>query len=241
VAKIAGLSHGNIAKVEFIKDRAAEPVKEQLRRGELAIDRVYQNLKNEERRENIKTAAAVMPDGVFNVIYADPPWKYGHSRSDSRAIEGKYPTEELEDIKNLQIPTADDAVLFLWATAPKLPEAIEVMKAWGFEYKTSAVWDKMINGEGYWFRGRHELLMVGVKGEVSPPEAGKHTGSVYEEECDEENTPDSVYKKKRGEHSVKPEYYYQMIEEMFPYGKYLELFARQRYSDKWAVYGNQVE
>lgn len=76
---------------------------------------------------------------------------------------------ELEEIKTLSIPSADNAVLFLWATAPKLKEALEVMEAWGFEYRTNAVWDKEIIGMGYWFRGQHELLLVGVKGEFSPP------------------------------------------------------------------------
>jgi N6-adenosine-specific RNA methylase IME4 len=226
VAKIARVSQGNIAKTEYILKHATEPVKEQLRRGEVATGKVYQDLKNQERRENIKTTAAVMPDGVFNVIYADCPWKYDHSRSESRAINNHYPQMELEDIKNLQIPAAEDAVLFLWATAPKFREAFEVMEAWGFEYKTNAIWDKEDKLMGNYFRIQHEILLIGKKGNMRCPEP--------------ENREDSVHRERRGEHSEKPDYYNQVIEKMYPHGKYLELFARRRYSDKWAVYGNQV-
>jgi N6-adenosine-specific RNA methylase IME4 len=115
--------------------------------------------------------------------------------------------------------------LFLWATAPKLPEAFEVMEAWGFSYKTCSVWDKEKIGMGYWFRGQHELLLVGTKGQVSPPPPQARESSVYRES--------------RGEHSAKPKRYYEMIESMFPGKAYLELFARSKHSDDWEVWGNQ--
>lgn len=100
----------------------------------------------------------------FNLIYADPPWKYRYSRSKSRRIENHYDTMTLQNIKDLPVQQiiADDCVLFLWATAPKLLEALEVLQAWGFGYRTCAVWDKEIIGMGYYFRGQHELLLVGV-------------------------------------------------------------------------------
>jgi len=72
-------------------------------------------------------------------------------------------------------------VLYLWATAPKLLEAIEVMKAWNFSYKTHAIWDKEKIGMGYWFRGQHELLLVGTKGHFSPPAASLRIPSVIRE------------------------------------------------------------
>lgn len=96
----------------------------------------------------------------YEVIYADPPWRYDFSKSNSREIENQYPTMSVDEICSLKVPTADNAVLYLWATAPKLLEALRVMDAWGFEYKTNAVWDKQIIGMGYWFRGQHELLLV---------------------------------------------------------------------------------
>lgn len=165
-------------------------------------------------------------NGKFDIIYADPPWKYNFSETEKREIERQYPTMEIAEIKNLQIPTFDNAVLFLWATAPKLKEAIEVIECWGFEYKTCSVWDKEIIGMGYWFRGQHELLLVGTKGEYSLPEEGIRISSVYKE--------------RRTKHSKKPDYYYEVIEKYFPNGRYLELFARQQYNNKWTVWGNEV-
>jgi N6-adenosine-specific RNA methylase IME4 len=133
----------------------------------------------------------------------------------------------LEEIKKMSIPTEDNAILLLWATAPKLEEAISVLNAWGFSYRTCAVWDKEKIGMGYWFRGQHELLLVGTKGKFPAPLA--------------ENRVSSVYREKRTEHSKKPDFYYTLIEAMFPNGKYLELFARKKYNKKWQVFGNQIE
>lgn len=168
----------------------------------------------------------VLPDGEFNVIYADPPWKYDFSETGSREIENKYPTMEVEEICAMSVPSSDHAVLFMWATAPKLREALKVMESWGFEYKTHAVWDKEIIGMGYWFRGQHELLLVGVKNSYPSP--------------DESTRESSVYKERRTQHSKKPTNYYDLIERYCPNGKYLELFARVKHSDKWTVYGNQL-
>ena len=82
-------------------------------------------------------------------------WLYNFSKSDSRKIENQYETMTLDDIKNIKVPAEDNSVLYLWVTVPKLLEGIEVMKAWGFTYKSSAVWDKESMGMGYWFRSQH--------------------------------------------------------------------------------------
>lgn len=179
----------------------------------------------EELREQLITPP--IPEGKYDVIYADPPWKYDFSETESREVENQYPTMELEKIKELNIPSAENSILFLWATAPKLKEALEVMSVWGFEYKTNAIWDKEIIGMGYWFRGQHELLLLGTKGNPSTPAQSIRVSSVYRE--------------KRGEHSKKPDYYYSLIEKYFPDGKYLELFARKKFNEKWCVYGNQIQ
>lgn len=191
---------------------------------------VLEKIKAKEREQKQAEVAQVVtpraiPTGKYEVIYADPPWRYDFSETKVRDIENQYPTMDLESIKALKIPSSDNSVLFLWATAPKLPEAFEVMEAWGFSYKTCSVWDKEKIGMGYWFRGQHELLLVGTKGQVSPPPPQARESSVYRES--------------RGEHSAKPKRYYEMIESMFPGKAYLELFARSKHSDDWEVWGNQ--
>ena len=91
----------------------------------------------------------------YQIIYADPPWRYDFSKSDNREIENQYPTMSVDEICALNVPSEKNAVLYLWATAPKLREALKVMEAWGFDYKTHAIWDKEIIGMGYFFLGHH--------------------------------------------------------------------------------------
>jgi len=165
-----------------------------------------------------------IPEG--DVYYADPPWQYDFSATISREIENQYPTMELEKIINLPLPNMPDSILFLWATAPKLIEAMAVMKEWGYSYKTNMVWDKEKIGMGYWFRGQHELLLVGTKGNISPPIASKRIPSIY--------------RQARTDHSVKPPEIHDEIENMLPNLRYVELFARHPYNDKWEVWGNEV-
>ena len=172
-----------------------------------------------------ETEPPPLPAGQFDVLYVDPPWRYDFAETDSRQIENQYPTMSQADLCALKVPAADNALLLLWATAPKLAEALEVMAAWGFEYKTHAIWDKGQIGMGYWFRGQHELLLVGTQGVFSPPLPEDRQGSVY---CED-----------RGRHSPKPAYFYEWIERAFPSRAYCELFARQT-RDGWTAWGNQV-
>jgi len=161
----------------------------------------------------------------YQVIYVDPPWRYNFAKVKNDSIEHHYATMSIVDIVKMHVPSDDNAVLFLWATAPKLREALEVMDAWGFTYITNAIWDKKSIGIGYWFRGQHELLLVGVKGNFSPPPKYKRIGSVY------------VYK--RSIHSKKPNGFRTLINEWYPDANKLEMFARECF-DGWDAYGNQL-
>jgi len=183
--------------------------------------RIAERIKLEEWKNKI----VPMPDGEFDVIYADPPWRYDFSKSDNRAIENQYPTMEVSDICKLKVPSAENSVLFLWGTAPKLLEALEVMKAWGFQYKTNAVWDKRRIGMGYYFRIQHEHLLIGTKGAPGVP--------------GETARPDSIFSQAKTKHSSKPEIVYNMIEAAYPGKNYLEMYARKK-RDGWSQYGNEV-
>jgi N6-adenosine-specific RNA methylase IME4 len=130
-----------------------------------------------------------------------------------------------QEICELQIPTSENAVLFLWATNPLLEDALQVMKAWGFQYKTNIVWVKDKFGIGFYVRGQHELLLIGTKGNVHPPEESNRFSSVVNADVKE--------------HSEKPEEIYNLIEAMYPDKTYLELFARKQRL-KWKSWGNEV-
>lgn len=166
---------------------------------------------------------------AFPILLADPPWRYEHAESESRAIENQYPTLSLDEICALpahKVATSD-AVLFLWATSPKLGEAFRVLESWGFTYRTCMVWDKERIGMGYWARQQHELLLIATLGTPpAPPPAAR---------------PASVVRSARSEkHSQKPSEVYEAIERMYPTLPKLELFARSPRGGLWAAWGNQV-
>jgi N6-adenosine-specific RNA methylase IME4 len=166
---------------------------------------------------------------LVSVLLADPPWQYDFAETDSRQIENQYPTATAEEIAtHMQLrwapKLADDCVLFMWATAPKLKEAFIVLEGWGFEYKTHAVWDKEKIGMGYWFRGQHELLLVATKGKKSPPEADVRVSSVFREKRD-------------SKHSRKPVCVYEAIESMFPNDVKFEMYSRKP-RNGWLAGGN---
>lgn len=165
---------------------------------------------------------------TFDLILADPPWRYDFSRSRSRAIEPKYDTLSSNDLQCLSVRSLakPDATLMLWATAPKLPEALAVMEAWGFRYTTSAVWDKQRIGMGYYFRGQHELLLVGKRGSPRPPAPATR--------------PPSVIRERRGAHSAKPGLVYALLERMYPDARRLELFARAE-RPGWTAIGAEID
>jgi len=160
----------------------------------------------------------------YNVIYADPPWKYDDkATAGERGVDFKYKTMTPKQIRRLPVGTvcADDCVLFLWATMPQLELALSVMRAWGFTYKSSMVWIKDKIGMGYHARGRHEFILIGTKGTPGTPEP--------------EDRPDSVIEAPRTEHSAKPDRLYELIEIAYPDKTYLEMFAR-RPRDKWEAW-----
>lgn len=173
-----------------------------------------------------RTPAPLDSLGPFPVIYADPPWRYDYAEDTTRQIENHYPTMSLDEIKALDIPAAEDAVLFLWATSPKLVEALEVMAAWGFEYRTCMVWVKDKIGMGYYARQQHELLLIGKRGALPVP--------------DPEDRPPSVIEGTRAVHSAKPDRGYEVIERMYPLAEKCELFQR-RPRNRWSGWGNQAE
>ena len=172
----------------------------------------------------------------YGVVVADPPWSYNNSGTRGAAAN-HYPTMPDREIEAIHVPSAEDSVLFLWATWPKLPEGLSVLRAWGFEYVTGLPWIKLVGdpsinlwgeltikpqyGAGFWVRGCSEPLLIGRRGSVSPP-GGGFVGLLSE----------------NLRHSRKPENVYHIAERL-P-GPYLEMFARRKRLG-WDSWGNEVK
>lgn len=177
----------------------------------------------------------------YNVIYADPPWTY-----DDKALAGnrgaccKYDLMSLTELKALTVPAADDCILFLWATMPQLPDALEVIKAWGFTFKTTAfVWVKTniksgtpFFGMGRWTRSNAEVVLLATKGHPHRVSAG--VSQILQAE------PDTLESPVLKPHSRKPAEIREKIVALCGDVPRLEMFARES-TPGWSVFGNQVE
>ena len=168
----------------------------------------------------------------YKIIYADPPWRYDQKRLQGVA-EKHYATMNINDI--CALPVADladkDCVLFLWATFPMLPEALKLIQAWGFEYKTVAfVWLKQnkktpswFYGLGFWTRGNAEVCLLAKKGKPKRSSASVHQFIISPVE----------------QHSKKPDITRERIVELMGDVPRIELFARQK-AEGWDVWGNEA-
>jgi len=194
------------------------------------------NLTRNDVRELIKEANKLptpeLPDGKYDCIVADPPWEYAQEQhgkeKQETVLETHYPTMPTEDICTLPIKdlSADNCVLFLWTTSPKLYEAKQVIDAWGFEYKSSMIWDKVKHNVGYYVSVRHEILLICTKGSFLPQS---------------DKLIDSVQTIERSDrHSEKPMEFRKIIEEMYPNTKKIELFARTA-PEGWEVWGHDAD
>ena len=236
LAKKAGVSHDTISKTERILKVANEETKQALRSGNMSVNQAYRDIKRDDSRvarvEKINEISQgneeLSLDKTYPVIYADPPWQYQHSETDSRKIENHYPTMSLDDICNMPVSklAAADSILFLWTTSPKLEEGLRVLNSWGFKYTTCAIWDKQKKGLGYYFRQNHEILLIGKRGGIPTPEP--------------KDRPDSIISIPKGKHSAKPFEFHKIIENMYPDFSKIELFCREA-QPGWDVWGNQSD
>lgn len=173
----------------------------------------------------------------YKIIYADPPWPYKSTRpfgsNTQYGVPGaklRYPLMSLEEIKELSIPSTENAHLYLWTTNAFMVEAHEVALAWGFQPKTVITWVKIkADGTpsmkmGYYFRGATEHLIFSVKGKLR---------------LKEKNLPTAFLLPRTKKHSEKPDFFRKMIERNSD-GNKLELFAREK-TPGWDVWGNEVE
>jgi N6-adenosine-specific RNA methylase IME4 len=240
VAKVANLSHDTIAKVKKIEQKAAPEIKEKLSTGELSINQAYQDIKKEEKKaERIEIIEQQIQDieegklpelkGLFDVISVDPPWPYeGENKNITsfdavgRRVANPYPEMSIKEIKSIQMPLMNDAVVLLWTTHKFLPDAFEILKEWNLAYKATLVWNKEKIGMGAWFRMQCEFCLVGIKGKPY------WNNTSYRD----------ILNEPRRDHSRKPDSFFEMIEKI-TLGRRLEYFSREK-RNGWEVFGNDI-
>ena len=162
----------------------------------------------------------------FDIVYADPPWMI--NQTGSYGASQHYELMTLERIKAMPVDklTSENAACFLWVTNGLLQEGLDVLKAWGFSYRSPFFWVKSQLGLGQYFRNSSETLLLGVKGKMPVAFKGQPNWEFLP----------------RQEHSHKPEEMYAIIERLYPKRSYLELFARKRPSNPdWYIWGLEAE
>jgi len=224
IARYLGVGRTTIERAEAVVEAAEqEPeeygylVEQMDRSGKVAG--VFRRLTVLKQARELDAIPPPLPSGPFQVIVADPPWRY----ETGNALP--YPTMAIDDIKNIPVSAIADenAVLWLWTTNAHLRVAFDVVDAWGFQYKALLTWVKDRMGTGEWLRGQTEHCLLASRGKPVFIH-GTHT---------------TVLEASRREHSRKPEEFYALVEATSAGGK-LELFSRER-REGWQVYGNDVE
>ena len=173
----------------------------------------------------------------YGAILADPPWRFtnrtGKMAPEHRRLS-RYQTLTLEEIKSIPISlvAASSCHLYLWVPNALMPEGLQVMEAWGFQYKTNLIWHKIRKdggpdgrGVGFYFRNTTEMVLFGVKGKLRTLAPGRRQVNTI--------------KSQKREHSRKPDELYDIVEACSP-APYLELFARGQ-RPGWDQWGNEVE
>ena len=197
---------------------------------------------------------ALRPVGGFDLIMADPAWSYDmwSSKGYEKSPEAHYQTMSTEEIAAMpvEVLAAPHCLLWLWAVNPKLPDALRVMSAWGFTFKTAGTWVKRTTrgkdafGQGYVLRSSNEPFLVGTRGAPKTTRSTRSTIPTYDDgfhsSGDDWPAGSITIEAKAREHSRKPNEAFAAAEALMPDARRLELFSRQS-RPGWSVWGNEVD
>jgi len=243
--KALNVGHTAVSTAKKIVKESPE-LAEKVKNREMSLNKAKNELKKNQRKKakenylleiekKVKTTKAIDINNTskkYRVVYADPPWSYNDKCNSGSIQDGgvevrHYDTMTIKELCELPIKNilGDNAVLFLWVTSPLLEACFDVIREWGFKYKTSFVWDKIAHNMGHYNSVRHEFLLVCTKGSCTP---------------DKKKLYDSVISIEKTKHSKKPSEVIGIIDDLYEYGNRIELFARANNSKQWDVWGNEV-
>ena len=227
LAALIGVGRAAVEKILTIAAHAPELL-DKIITGEIKTSEAQRQVRRAATQERV----SALPDDIYRIIYADPPWKYGDERNtgdgrESTSATYHYATMARSELEALEIKkiAADDCVLLCWATFPLLPDALTVVKAWGFTYKTAFVWDKTRGAFGHYHTAEAELLLVATRGD-GVPEVDKRVPQIH--------------RLARGEHSAKPDYWRALIDQLWPSGQRIILFHRGGEVPGWDTWGAEA-
>ena len=239
IGKLANVSHDTIMRVKKIEATATPEIKAAVLSGEKSINEAYKEIRaTEKKEERIELITQQIEDiengklpelqGLYSVVSIDPPWNYEGEKANSydangRRVANPYPEMPTEEIKKIELPLLPDAVVLLWTTHKFLPDAFDILKAWGLQYKATMVWNKEKIGMGAWLRMQCEFCLVGIRG-----------NPFWENTLHRD-----IITEPRREHSRKPDKFFAIIEEITR-GRKLEYFSREK-RENWDVFGNDIE
>jgi N6-adenosine-specific RNA methylase IME4 len=228
LARLSGTSTTTAGRVLSLAHKHPEKFAA-VARGEISAEKALGEVKLEAKRklaEEIRSSPVVTPDGRYQVIVSDPPWKYD-ARAEDTTHRGKnqYPDMDVEEICALPVGklAQKDCVLWLWTTNAFMREAYQCLDAWGFQAKTILTWDKERLGLGDWLRNVTEHCILAVKGKPVVSLTNQTT----------------IIRAPRREHSRKPDEFYALVNALCP-GSKLEMFARTN-REGWSAWGAETE
>ncbi len=239
IAESLGWSTGKVAMADRVFKSEKPEIKAAVLSGEKSINEAYKEIRATEKKEerielitqqieDIESGKLPELQGLYSVVSIDPPWNYEGEKSNSydangRRVANPYPEMPTEEIKKIELPLLPDAVVLLWTTHKFLPDAFDILKAWGLQYKATMVWNKEKIGMGAWLRMQCEFCLVGIRG-----------NPFWENTLHRD-----IITEPRREHSRKPDKFFTIIEEITK-GRKLEYFSREK-RENWDVFGNDIE
>ena len=215
---------------EIFDEEIATAKQESEKRIELTTSRLLKVAKKIDREKDLKQQKEVINKldytkllDEYDVLVVDPAWGYNRTYDpDASRVANPYPSMSLQEIKNIDLPSSDNSVLWLWSTHAYLYDAKDILEHWGFEYKATLVWNKDKMGMGNWLRMQCEFCLLGIKGNPT------YENTKYRD----------IITEKGREHSRKPECFYDMVNDIC-IGTKLDYFSREQRGG-WYSYGNDI-
>ena len=223
--EVVGVSGRYIDMAEEVIEQKPE-LEEKIMSGEITVKQAAREIKIEEQKKEIEQLNLEQPKGEYDVIVIDPPWKVDF-KYDAEHYMGRvanpYPEMDIQQIKDIKLPSKDNCILWLWTTHSQIWSAKEIMDEWGFEYKCILVWNKESIGIGKWLRKQCEFCLLATKGKPL------WTATDFRDIISEQKT----------NHSAKPEGFYKLVEK-YCVGRKLDYFARKK-REGWDVFGDEIK